>query len=637
MNIKLQIIILALVIILPIKLIAAPTALPMKVMAQIGKATEFAPMCKGIDTSCNTAIVPTLVSAPLHGTISLVASKSWCWFPTGAAGTPRPWTKLPVTWFQYTSTGNFTGLDSFTYNVNYGNGVTNTEKCIVRVHPKEPGGMMVLLVVNDQLMTSLPTEINRLKTDLENEGYTSRIMTYANTLIPNTNSINDTNLCKALWDSLRNEYNKPNQMMAGAILLGRLPLFKGSTYVRGPVASWDDPFWNMSDWIGSVIQNGLYLIGHDSTANDTTYSGYGLARGMIGANQRHIWVTRFWALNSYGSGPLTYGSELTLMKRMLDANHDYRTGASRYPHTAWALSKSPNKAYFWDPAKLSSVWPNVVNMNLLPNQAKLLPEAYYSAGDYLDLNTHGSAAYYTPSLMSGTLLRSRMYADSAMSRPFQIRYLTPSACHTSDPGAITNAHLYSRGGGCIFSTGAGEYVATDGYLGLAHDYPPFKAKMRTMLSEGERWGRAWVSSGMPITGGLFYGDGSLKPMMFPSNEIPSVTAIAATSLGAKRMRINVTATDADGSLTLYEYWINRKYNLGRNEPDSVGAALSQFEKVFDSVTTVHLEVMDNYKARTTVEFTVVPDSGIRLVSGLSVSTESIRPIAPVSSLSIHPN
>jgi hypothetical protein len=239
--------------------------------------------------------------------------------------------------------------------------------------------------------------------------------------------------------------------------------------------------------------------------------------------------------------------------------------------------------------------------------------------------------------MSGTLLRAKIYTDSAMSRPFQIRYFTPSACHTADPGGITNAHLYTRGGGCIFSTGASEYVATDGYLGLSHDYPPFKAKMREMLAEGERWGRAWVSSGMPITGGMFYGDGSLKPMMFPSNEIPVVSEVSAMPLGSGRMVINVQAIDPDGSLALYEYWINRKYSYGKNEPDSSGESLTMFEKVFDSVTTVHMEVMDNYKARAIVEFTVVPDSGIRRVTGLSVLSETVKSVSPVSELSIQPN
>lgn len=639
-------------LLIPLELTAVPVALPMNVMAQAGQTAEFAPLYKGMDSTCVSPMVPVIVGAPLHGTIAFQSRKSWNWFPTGqyrdstlhlTNPTPRDtvirvrtWSKVPVTWFQYTPTAGFTGLDSFTYNIGYGAGTTNTEKCVVRVHPKEPGGMLVLLVVNDVLLPAVTTEVNRLKSDLETEGYTSRIMTFANSTMSGSAGISDTNACKALWDSLRSEYGKPNQMVAGAILIGKLPSFAGSTFFRYSAGVWDDPLWNMANRFGDYVKDGLYLIGHDSTANDTSYSGYGYSRGLIGQNQRHIWVSRIWGLGRWG-GAHAYGSELTLVRRMLDANHDFRTGASRYPHTAWAITKDPIKAPYYDPAKLTQVWPTAINMNLAPNQPTLLPEAYYGAGDYLDLNSHGSAAYYAVVLMSGISLRARISNDSAMSRPFQIRYFTPSACHTADPGAVTNSHLYSRGGGCVFSTGAVEYVACAGYLGLGYDFLPSKGRMRGFLASGERWGRAWLKSGMPVTGGMFYGDGSLGVKMFPSNELPAVSAVSATALGAGRMRIAVTASDPEGSVALYEYWINRKYNLGRNEPDSAGAALGLLEKRFDSVTTVHLEVMDNYKARTTVEFTVVPDSGIRKVSGLTATAQAAPAVISSSSLTLQPN
>lgn len=589
---------------------AAPVALPMTVSVQTGQTAEFAPLYKGIDTTC-TAMVPVLETNPLHGTVSFVRAQSWNWYPRNN-DSARAWSRVPVSWFHYTPATGFTGLDSFTYRVNYGPGITNVEKCIVRVHPKEPGGMMVLLVVNDALLPNIMMEVGRLKSDLENEGYVARIKPYPNSQM---SVKNDTNAARALWDTLLTEYNRKDRMVAGTILIGQLPTFSPQKFwpvLYKYTGIWDDPFWNMSIWFGDYISNNMHFITRDSVmrytpdvtkpADTTNYPSYGLARGLIGHNLRHIWVTRMAGVTY----PVNkYGTELNLIKRQLDANHDYRTGVSRFPHRAWVWDMSLSKPPQLDWSKLGLIWPAVTKIQKALAPLSLLP-VYSLGGDYFDINCHGAANQYDPA--GGDYAKHN--EDTLMNHSFQCRFLTSSSCHSANPGDITNKHLFTRGGGCVFSTSATEYVAARGFYGLAWDYTPNRGKMRTLLAAGERWGRTWINSGMPVCAQLFYGDGSLKPMMFPSNEPPVISAVTATSFGSRRMRITVKASD-EGSLALYEYWINRKYDKGRNEPDTAGSALVQIERVFDSVTTVRVEVVDNYKARVMKEFVVVPDSGIR--------------------------
>ena len=80
----------------------------------------------------------------------------------------------------YTPTPGFTGIDSFTYKVSDGKTNSNFATGHVNVRANgNPAGMLVDIVVNDLLYTALSNEVQRLKADLTNEGYTAIITTVA--------------------------------------------------------------------------------------------------------------------------------------------------------------------------------------------------------------------------------------------------------------------------------------------------------------------------------------------------------------------------------------------------------------------------------------------------------------------------
>lgn len=619
--------------------VAGLTALPIKVMVQTGLVAEFAPLYKGA-TSASTAMVPEAVTQPLHGTLELLPGRSFHWINNAT------WSARRVTWFRYVPSAAFTGLDSFTYRVNDGIAASNTEKCVIRVHPQEPGQMTVLLVVNSAILPSVSVEVSRLKADLESAGYQAKIKSYPDAAVT-ANLFNEAS-ARMLWDTLRAEYDNPTQAVAGAMLIGRLPAYR-------PAVSQDESYWNMSLWTGDYIRDSMFYATRDSmlhytwntlTPDNTGYLDYDrnydydgiIHRGLIGHSLRHIWVSRFYALNSYGNGVLPYGDEATLLKRMLDANHDYRTGASRLPPTAWFfndISKVGSKYMIAD--SLRALWPAVAKISSPLSVTDLIKPFGNNGGAIWDFNGHGNTNRMTTGVPGGGY--NSILLDTVMNHPFQCRYVTPSACHIADPGQVFNRLFYTRGGGAVFGVGATSYVPASGYHNLGNAYPP-NTRMRARLAAGDSWGRAWINSGMGLVSQIFYGDPSLKAASpWPSNELPRIDAINSAVLGSGRMRIMVSASDPDtGSRErLFEYWINRKYASGAGVPDTAAVGLSQLDFRFDSVTTVRVEVADCYKARWMSEFTVVPDSGIRIIRNLSLAADGRNERIEPCALTVGPN
>ncbi|MBL8028048.1 MAG: T9SS type A sorting domain-containing protein, partial [Fibrobacteres bacterium] len=91
----------------------------------------------------------------------------------------------------------------------------------------------------------------------------------------------------------------------------------------------------------------------------------------------------------------------------------------------------------------------------------------------------------------------------------------------------------------------------------------------------------------------------------------------------------IDATDSDGSITKYEWWITKKYNSGRNEPDTVTTV-----PVLETATGVYtnyirVEVVDNYMARNVI-------MGVGLHPAVVASEVSIPKARAMMSISPNP-
>ena len=115
-----------------------------------------------------------------------------------------------------------------------------------------------------------------------------------------------------LWNYLKSEYDTQGQDLVGAILVGNLPLAYSGAEIT------DGVYWNMQTF-GSV-------------------------------SYKHIWVSRI-------AGRYT-ARQVEQMVRALDANHNYRTGQARLPHSAWYIAGSD---FFneYGQQSLLKVWPEL--------------------------------------------------------------------------------------------------------------------------------------------------------------------------------------------------------------------------------------------------------------------------------------
>ncbi|MHC4607632.1 MAG: Ig-like domain-containing protein [Planctomycetota bacterium] len=178
-----------------------PVAQDQQVSAMSGVEVEI-PLCV-VDPNMRQGqtMVVTVLSGPSHGTLTTRNSNGFI---------------LPKAW--YTSDAAFTGVDSFTWNVNDGMVDSNTVTCTIRVrNAGDQGGRLVILVVNDLLLPQIQSEVDRLKDDIANQGYTSKIKSW------DTASYG----ARDLWDYLKAEYQSQSQVLAGAILIGNIPRSKG--------------------------------------------------------------------------------------------------------------------------------------------------------------------------------------------------------------------------------------------------------------------------------------------------------------------------------------------------------------------------------------------------------------------------
>jgi hypothetical protein len=410
--------------------------------------------------------------------------------------------------------------------------------------------------------------------------------------------------------------------MAGAIFIGRIPY----TYTYMNDYSGDEPFWNLSVWYREF--NGAEMFRHFSDSDavlareDTTFN-----RGYEGNALRHIWISRLYSVNA------AYGDEITLMRRALDANHDYRTGASRYPHKAFLWNQNNDRLY--SDTTLREVWPEAERLPFYGRIVRAPGDTLFrifstyqpgSAGELWDVTTHMNIDKLNPAPMWLTL-----WDDSLLDRPFQQRFSLLGGCERASPGSIANQHLLTRGGGGVLSGTCTNHIPYFGYWSLADKTAP-KNRMRAFLSAGAPWGRSWIRSNMSIYVNYWYGDFTLKVMMDSANKVPVVDTLRKSFPAAGRVRLSAAAHDDDGTITAYEWWFSKSYNYGMNEPDTVTAVPAIEIDIARCTTHVRLEVIDNYKAR----FFITLNRDSLVIVPPPVKRER-APRAPTPLFSVFPN
>lgn len=461
--------------------------------------------------------------------------------------------------FKYTSSGTYTGTDSFAWKMNDGTVDSGTATCSLLVrNVASRSGLVVLIVVKDTLLPEISSEVNRLKTDIQNDGYTAKVVTFSGTT------------AKGLWDFLKAEYDTAGQFMSGAILIGSLPLY-------------DDGAGNKHDWIFWNMQKYSVAIADQNDA-------------------RHIWVSRFFARSQSG-GDMMAGSELTLIKRALQANHDYRTGASRLPLTAMTYDS------IGDAEAGASQYLDLFPQVSVPGSVLA---SFRAGGALLDETSHGNtgATYY-----DGNVNEYSMH-DCGV----QVRFILSSSCYVGKFGGVVNSQIYTRGGGNIFSV-AGTCVEVEGTFSLINKIVPNPRPFRARLAAGETWGDTIASRRVDTMNNLadyshsavFHGDLSVKAIVAPANQMPVISAISVSpTSGVAPLAATITATaaDPDGSIAKYEWFLNG-YDYGRNEPEftgSSGSVTHTYNLAHRYLVRVH--AVDNYKAwaYTTKDVVVAPDS-----------------------------
>ncbi|MBL8029237.1 MAG: hypothetical protein JNL74_22640 [Fibrobacteres bacterium] len=602
------------------------TSYPLKVSVQTGDTLSFVPFIRGWDSTATN--VNVVVSTPLHGDLQVINN----WFDTisyfsnieidSRYYTPvRPRTPRNFPGFRYIPKTGFTGGDTFTFKITTNKDSTQTVKCAVRITPPEPGAMTVLLVVNQTLLTSIQTEVNRLKNDLENEGYKARVLPFA---YSNTTA-------KQLWDSLVAEYDNQTRMLAGTILIGQLPYLGGNG--NGSITK-ESAFWSMSKWQeemdADTIRKGLsnvtgYFVGN------TGYNGAHFTPGFM-----NIWMSRIYGLDSYGRTITTLGTEVELIKRALDNNHNYRTGASRLPQTAFSYNMYAKHITGNDGKKLLDIWPNYMQHSSNNNTHPFNFE-FKQGGEIWNLVTHGNAGQFN-ALLNGSNGKVWDYNTSMLQNSnVSVRFLLADLCHAGGLGCIVNQHLLVKNSSCVLAMAPTDYISQGFYLWdtSATRFPPHKYT-RDYLAKGERWGRSWLRGNGWIWAS-FYGDLSLKPKMTLPNIKPLITSVTPVMNSGMSWKFSVEAIDSDDGITAYD-WYGNGYQTGKVSPDSSSQSKT-FSITYNvaKICTLRVEVVDHYMARDYAEIIIKTDSGV-IANNVNTSVEASSPVLKRgNTLSLRPN
>jgi hypothetical protein len=411
-------------------------------------------------------------------------------------------------------------------------------------------GSAVILVVNDLLLPEISAEVNRLQADLVAAGHAgSKITPWSG------GSAQD------LWNYLKGEY--ATGTLRGAILIGQIPVAWSNQPNYWAYGYTDLCYFNMTGSFG-----------------DSYPSTY------------RIWVSRMWALEWYSQTESFFGKEVELLKRALQANHDYRTGASRLPHratwwcsgdfTGWLTQSGVSST-------LKNIWPTVENVDPLG--------AFIAGAEFHEEISHGGDTGYGGGVDSVTVQELLV----------QTRFVSSDSCSSGALGGIVNNINLTRGGGNVLSMGASTITGAGWYL------PSNNSQFCSKLAAGSSWGDAMVTNYCLVdsSNSMFYGDLSLKPKMSPANALPyvgSLTASATTGVAPFTVNFNATAADPDGSIAQAE-WFTKGFHFGKVAPDATGMSATA------TYTLPHrywarIQVADNARASAggEVEINVLPRS-----------------------------
>ena len=471
------------------------------------------------------------------------------------------------------------GFDRFTYKVNDTSGdSTNTANGVIQIRRAgDRAGNLVLVVVQNSLMTGpLTNEIYRLRNDLQNEGYIAKVKGVSPSSASN------------LWACLVSEYTNTAQFLAGAILIGDLPYPTVYSAIYSHTYTTDLPYWKMSYFETNQPVNPLQV--------------------------RDIWVSRICAPYT------TYGDTTTLLRRALDANHGYRTGASRLPHRAFAFCVDKFYGLGFDTnsaTRLGEVWPDAVarggpayggsadpNFHFLTNRQDL---AGYVGADCL---AAGGQVFEETSdgATTGFLSPNGWMANDDLFRTInQIRFNLAYSCDSGFPGGFLNNMILTRGGGCVLSMGCSSTLP-GGYANgmfLISECSLTDTYFRRLIKAGESLGSAAVQyfafNGVSNPQLMIYGDLSLGVMAAPSNSMPVIRGYnlsASACHSPVQVNASVDAYDPDGSISNIE-WFMTGYDCGRAAPTFSGTGTGILWLCSaPGVYTSRVEVTDCYNART---------------------------------------
>lgn len=480
-------------------------------------------------------------------------------------------------YFTYTPAAGYVGPDRFTWKASEAGKYSGTATVRIQVRaPTSRAGAAVLVFANEALYPVLKTEIDRLAADLRLEGYASEVVAW-----PASSTV------AQVHARLQTEYRRTDRSLSGAILIGSLPKPKTGNYN-------DLVYWRMD-----ALQTSGKVITTD------------------------IWVSRIIADDT------AQGSEATLIRRALDANHACRTGQSRLPHAAYVYDAFDGFQYstaaacwsgmFGTVLALSEPTDNSVSKEFL-NRSDINEggaDALVAGGEIFDENSHGNAGSY----INGAFNEKDLYRLIA-----QQRVILTGSCISGAFGGIASQHIFTRGGGALWTAGATAISAT-GALSLTYSGTQV-TRLRAAVARGESWGHA-LRTDCPWTafaGDMLavYGDLSLGIKPAPANAMPVITALSTGSAVVNQpTTITVAFSDPDGSGAANAQrpwrhqveWFLAGYDSGKATPTRVtDSRTSGYTTITHTWTTtgdkaIRVEVIDAWGARVWKEVTIAVGTG----------------------------
>lgn len=536
-----------------------------------------------------SAVSFEIVKQPSHGTLRVNFE-------------PYSWWAPRVT---YTPNEGYLGTDDFTWT--YATAAGSSNVATTRILIREDGdraGMTVILVVKDTLLPELSAEINRLKADLDAEGYRAKIKPWSSTS------------ARELYSYLLSEYFSEAQFVAGAIFIGALPV----AYQGNP---------------SSFFMTDLCFM-------DMTQERHPQNAQWFNSDLPDIWVSRMTAFN------LPDG-EIKLLRRALQANHDYRTGVHRLPHTvhygctAFSYTVGTASPYRlidnarilypssefrdfspvkeWAGPGLGDFVPGLFGPGYNSDWKYKLPhefpigtqnDAFRAGGELIDSQAHGDRDSYNNNLDG-----YHITGDSANYAIAQVRFNLAGSCTSGQLDGVLNRTLMTRGGGNVLSVGATQKTPANFVAGGILDPSRGGLDILHQLAAGDSWGNGLVRKYPLMERNLmmFYGDLSLGAKMAPPNEIPVISSLSASRVsGVAPLTVDFSTqvSDADGAVALYE-WFAEGSQFGRVEPTHMGPNRTSISHTYTLPYRylARVEVVDEYKARAwkDVEIIVAPQPG----------------------------